>query len=108
MPRHAETYHPRDIEHFLHERGFGHLRARKYGASVIVESGPKKDAIKHIRLRRDTVHLWIIDIADHREKWEKTHLRGLLEQVLTALVDTFPWVLSDQSKNSGRTSDPEY
>ena len=43
---------------------------------MIVESGPKKGAHKHIRVRRDTVHLWLVDIANHRGQWEKTPLRG--------------------------------
>lgn len=108
MPKHAESYHPGQVEDFLHERGFKHVRARKRGSDVIVESGPKRDAIKHIRVRRDTVHLWLVDIADHRGKWEATPFRGLLDDVLGLVVDAFPWVLSDHSENSGRTSDPEY
>ena len=34
---------------------------------MIVESGPAADPVKHIRLRRDTVHLWCLDVADHAE-----------------------------------------
>lgn len=108
MPRHAEFYHPGHVEDFLHDRGFKHLRARKRGPAVIVESGPKKGAIKHIRVRRDTVHLWLVDIANHRGKWERTPFRGLLDEVLGLVAETFPWVLSDVSENPGRTSDPEH
>ena len=107
MPNHAESYHPGEVEDFLHERGFKHLRAHKRGSDVIVESGPNNDAIKHIRVRRDTVHLWLVHIADHRGKWQSTPFRGLLDDVLVLVVETFPWVLSDHSQNSGRTSDPE-
>lgn len=95
MPaRAAETYHCSQIVAFLLEQGFAHLRARKYGTSVIVESGPKDDAIKHLRFRRDTVHLWALDIADHRGKWERTPFRGNLDDALALVVDSFPWVLA--------------
>jgi hypothetical protein len=92
----AEPSHCRQVEDFLRDRGFTHLRARKHGSAVIVESGPADDAIKHVRLRRDTVHLWLLDIADHREKWERTHVRALLKVVLSELVDSFPWVLASR------------
>jgi len=82
-----------------------HLRARKYGSTIIVESGPQDDAIKHVRLRRDTVHLWLLDIADHRDRWERTHVRALIDDVLTELVESFPWVLSSRERNPARTSD---
>lgn len=58
----------------LHECGAVHLRARKYGAAVLVESGPTHDSIKHFRLRRDTVNVWCLDMADHRGRWEKSPL----------------------------------
>lgn len=53
----VELYDVSRVEEMLHATGAKHLRARKYGSSVIVESGPKEDPVKHFRLRRDTVHL---------------------------------------------------
>ena len=99
MPQPAESYHPGHVEDFLHERGLKHVRARKRGTAIIVESGPDTDAVKHIRVRRDTVHLWLVDVADHRGKWERTPFRGLLDEVLGLVVDAFPWVLSDIDGN---------
>lgn len=90
----AEDDHPDLVEELLHARGFTHLRARKYGASVIVESGPKDDPMKHFRLRRDTVHLWALDIADHLDRWERTPYREQLEDLVTLVIDDFPWTLA--------------
>ena len=84
------------MENFLHDRGFDHLRARKYGVAVVIESGPKKDAIKHFRVRRDTVHLWLLDIADHQGAWQRTPFRGLLDELLAVVPDQFPWLLAPQ------------
>jgi hypothetical protein len=97
MPaRPVENYHCTEVEEFLHGHGFDHLRARKYGSTVIVESGPKGDAIKHVRLRRDTVHLWLLDVADHRGKWEPTPMRAPLDDLLADLVGSFPWALASR------------
>ena len=52
--------------------------------------------IKHVRLRRDTVHLWLLDVADHRGKWERTHVRALLKEALGEVVGTFPWLLTSR------------
>ena len=35
----AEPYHAERVEELLHDAGAKHTRARKYGSSVIVESG---------------------------------------------------------------------
>ena len=94
MPvRAIETYHCDQVETFLLDQGLAHLRVRKYGNSVIVESGPTGDAIKHIRFRRDTVHLWLLDVADNRGRWERTPFRGPLDDALALVIQSFPWVL---------------
>lgn len=90
----AEEYQAEDLQKFLREQGHEHLRVRKYGVQLIIESGPKKDAIKHARFRRDTVHLWILDMASHTGKWQSTGMRGLLDDLRQMLVDDFGWVLT--------------
>jgi hypothetical protein len=109
MPKYqAEDYDPKTVERLLHARKLSHLRARKYGAAVIVESGPKDDPVKHLRLTRDTVHLWLLDIADHRGRWERTPERGSLEQLVTLVMDSFPWTLQPIDDYPERTSDREH
>ena len=94
MPKyHAEDHHPETVERLLHGRSLTHLRARKHGAAVIVESGPPDDPVKHLRLTRDAVHLWLLDIADHRGRWEQTGQRASLEDLVTLVVDNFPWTV---------------
>ena len=104
----AEAYHPQTVERLLHARQLSHLRARKYGAAVIVESGPPSDPVKHIRLTRDAVHLWLLDIANHRGRWERTPDRGALEALVTLVMDSFPWTLQPIHDYPERTSDPEH
>lgn len=91
------TAEPHDVERvveLLHGSGAKHVRARKHGATVIVESGPDKDPLKHFRLRRDTVHLWCLDIADHRGRWERTPFRNSLDDLVKTVIDQFPWTLT--------------
>ncbi len=107
MPRyHADSHHPEMIEDYLHEQGFTHLRAKKRGSVVTITSGPDGDPVKHFRVRRDTVHLWLLDMADHRGRWDRTPYREGLKALLQRIVDSFPWVLSSVSENPERTSDP--
>ena len=73
--------------------GLNHLRARKYGQLVIIESGSERDPIPHTRLRRDTVHLWTLEMATHTGRWEKTGFRDLRNKLVEFVVTTFPWVL---------------
>jgi hypothetical protein len=75
--------------------GLGHLRVRKHGSAVVIESGPTEDPVKHARLVRDTVGLWLLDIADHRGRWGDTGLRATREALTDSLIGEFGWVLTD-------------
>src|SRR5262245_32554200 len=90
----ADSYHPDQVKKLLHKSGANHLRARKHGSAVIVESGPARDPVKHFRLRRDTVHLWYLDLADHTGRWERTPFRGQLDQLVTTVLQNFSWTLA--------------
>lgn len=90
----AEPYHAERVEKLLHDAGAKHTRARKYGSSVIVESGPVREPVKHFRLRRDTVHLWCLDMANHRGQWERTPYRKYLDELVVLVIETFPWTLT--------------
>lgn len=74
--------------------GLTHLRGRKHGELVVIESGPKDDPIAHVRLRRDTVQYWTLEVATHTGRWEKTGIRGTVEQLLETLVTEFPWTVA--------------
>ncbi|HMB91204.1 MAG TPA: hypothetical protein VKP65_10180 [Rhodothermales bacterium] len=90
----AEPHHAHRVQELLHHHGAAHLRARTYGSAVLVESGPTDDRVKHVRLRRDSVHLWCLDIANHRGQWERTPLRANLDDLVQLVLDDFPWTLT--------------
>lgn len=94
MPFAAEPHHATRVEDLLRRSGGSHLRARKYGATVIVESGPTSNSVKHFRLRRDTVHLWCLDMANHTGRWERTPFRAPPDELVGMVVDSFPWTLT--------------
>ena len=96
MPaKQAEPHHASRVERLLHERGVEHIRARKHGATVIVESGPKGDAVRHFRLRRDTVHLWCLDVVGRGSRWERTPFRANIDTLVSTVLESFPWVLEE-------------
>ena len=93
-PLAAEPHHATRVENLLHRRGAANLRARKRGSAVLVESGPSADPIKHFRLRRDTVHLWRLDMATHTGRWESTPFRAQLDELVIAVLTDFPWTVA--------------
>lgn len=95
MPRPVDPWEAESVQSYLHECGYSHLTARKYGSSVIVESGPKGQKHKRFRLVRDTVHLFFLDFATHNGKWERTPFRDLRDTLLDMIVQDFPWVLEE-------------
>lgn len=90
----AEPHHASRVESLLHGHGAKHLRARCYGVTVIVQSGPGDDPVKHFRLRRDTVQLWCLDMSGHG-RWERTPFRGNLDELVSMVVESFPWTLTE-------------
>ena len=95
MPKHyADTADAERVSRYFAVREMNHLRARKYGQLVIIESGPEDDPIPHARLRRDTVHLWTLEMATHSGRWERTGYRGLMDNLLELMITTFPWTLA--------------
>jgi hypothetical protein len=86
-----------------------HLRTRHRADVVTIESGPIDDPVAHARLKRVGVHLWVLEIADHRGRWESAPVRATLEATLAALVSDFGWVLTYIDDHDPlRTSDPEH
>lgn len=89
---------PSDLEstqHFFTTReGLEHLRVRKRGDLLVIESGPKGDPVKHARLRRVTKQWWTIEIATHTGQWQDAGLREARMKVLDRLIAEFPWVLT--------------
>jgi hypothetical protein len=89
----AESHHASRVESLLHQAGADHIRTRKYGATVIAESGPESEPIRHFRLRRDTVSLWRLDMAGHSGRWERTPFRDNLDNLVTQVIEHFSWTL---------------
>jgi hypothetical protein len=62
---------------------------------VIVESGPADDPVNHFRLRRDTVHLWCLDMVGRGDRWESTPFHANLDELVSTVVENFPWTLTE-------------
>ena len=89
----AEFCHAELVAHLLRKVAGPHLRARTYGATVMVESGPHDDPVKHARFRRATVNLWRLDIASPTGRWTPTPLRAPLCELIDFLSTDCPWTL---------------
>lgn len=96
-------------DHFATTESLKHLRARRRGRVVTVESGPTDDPIVHARFRRDTVHLWMLEMPARGGRWDRTPFRDTVEHLMELLEATFPWTLTPiVPANPDETSDPGY
>ena len=71
-----------------------HLRVRRRGDLLTLESGPKSDPISHIRFRRASVQYWTLECATHTGRWERTGYRDTLSRLLDLVVTTLPWTIA--------------
>jgi len=100
----AEEVHLDEVDDFLEgKQRLQHLRARKRGACIIIESGPKTDACAHARLRRVSAQQWALEMPDHRDRWEPTPFVDRIEPLLQSLVDEFAWTLQPVDQGYRRT-----
>lgn len=71
-----------------------HLRVRRRGDLLTLESGPPEDLRRHARLRRVTVHLWCLEMPTSSNRWSPTPFRDQLQVLLKMLTQQFPWTLA--------------
>ncbi len=99
-------------EFFARHADLAHLRVRKRGELLVIESGPEDDPVHHARLRRTTKQWWTLEMGTHTGRWERTPFRATRDELLQMLVKQFGWTLTDiagaASANPARTSDPQY
>jgi hypothetical protein len=95
MPTAPAKFHVSNLASMIDDhKELAHLRVRARGATLIIESGPKDDAIPHARFRKDTVHLWTLELPDHRGRWQPTGDRGQLGQLFATLRGQYAWTLT--------------
>lgn len=88
----VEAHHCEEVERILHDAGADHLRARRRGDKLTIESGSTRGAVPHARLKRVAVHLWIIQMPAGRS-WQPTPFRGRLPEMLSILLEELsPWL----------------
>jgi hypothetical protein len=85
----AESFQAR-----LVRQGLSHLRVTRRADLLTLHSGTPGDLVAHARFRRETVHLWRLEIADGKGRWQVTELRDLLNTLLQELLTSFPWVVA--------------
>lgn len=99
-------------EFFARHADLEHLRVRKRGDLLVIESGPDDAPVGHARLRRITKQWWTLEMGTHAGKWERTPFRATRDELLDILVTQFGWTLTDIASggqpNPARTSDQRY
>ena len=92
----AEPIHLDLAQSFLDDHpGLAHLRLRRHGQLIVLESGPKRAPVAHARLRRVTRQWWALDVSVRPKTWEPVPgVRAPIPNVLKLLVASFPWLLA--------------
>ena len=94
MKKHtADELQAASLQGLLQRSGLTHLRVRRHGQLLIVESGPSDDPVSHVRFRRHGAHIWTLEIADHNDRWEPTPFREQIERLFEIVQSDFPWTL---------------
>lgn len=108
MPKYnAEDFDAEELADDLADLGFKHLRVRRRGPLLTIESGSRTDPDVHARLRRETVSLWRLEMPTS-PGWEPTPYREPMERHLTRLTTELAWALAPRPANPMRTSGPKH
>jgi hypothetical protein len=90
----ADELQAMSLQGSLVRRGLTHLRVRRHGVLLIVESGPAEDPVPHVRFRRHGAHIWTLEMATHTGAWEPTFFRGQIEHLVDMVQSDFPWTVA--------------
>ena len=82
------------LESLLHEQGLTHIRVRRRADRLLACSVENGVTIKHARFTALPRQQWALEVADHRGTMQPTPLSGSLKELVSMLVEQFPWVLS--------------
>jgi hypothetical protein len=94
MPKFAEDpFAVFSLEELIQKHGLEHLRVRKHGDLLVIESGPKRDPIPHLRLRRVSRQWYSPEVPDHRGHWQRLDMRARAHVVFETVIHEFPWLL---------------
>ena len=95
MPQFAEDpFAVISLKDIIEKNGLAHLRVRKHGDLLIIESGPKQDPVQHLRMRRVTRQWYALEIHDHYGHWQRVDIRARAHVVLETVIREFPWLLT--------------
>jgi len=95
MPKHvADRLQALSLEYLLKDKQLTHLRVRRHGVLLVLESGPDDDPIPHARFRRLGAHIWRLEMATHNDGWETTPPRGQIDKLLDFLLTAAPWAVT--------------
>ena len=98
MPKHtADELQALSLQDLLSRRGLPHLRVRRHGMLLIVESGPLDDPVAHVRFRRRGAHIWTLEFATHMSRWESTPFRDQIERLVDMIQSDYPWTVEPAS-----------
>jgi hypothetical protein len=55
------------------------------------------------RFRRVAVHLWLLEMPTHTNRWQPTPYRAPLDVLVDKLVTEFPWTIEEAREHPVRT-----
>jgi|ETNmetMinimDraft_26_1059896.scaffolds.fasta_scaffold233432_2 hypothetical protein len=82
------------IRGFLKRLDANHMKVKREGSDIILQSGALKSPIYHVRFRRHSASVWGMDIAKHTGGWAETPYFGSCEDMMYILAQSFEWVLT--------------
>jgi len=84
------------VEKKFQEKELKHLKVTKRGVNIVIYSDDEESG-KDNRCRFTYVKSgqYILNMANHKGKWEPTPFKGTLEELLEMVIEQFPWTLTD-------------
>jgi hypothetical protein len=86
--------HVEELRHILSRLGLQEFHVAKHSPCLRVEAIDEQGNYPVLRLRRDTVHLWILELPKSTNRWETTPYRATMPELMNMVVADFGWLLA--------------
>ena len=82
------------IEKRLKAEGYNYLKTAARGAHIVIYTEENGEKINRSRLTKLKDDKFMLGMADHRGKWEPTPYEGSIAELISMLIEQFPWGLA--------------
>lgn len=81
------------VDRELKSKGYNYLKTVARGSNIIIYTEENGEKVNRFRLTKIKADTFLLGMADSRGRWEPTPYEGSIKELISMIIEQFPWVL---------------